>query len=51
MTSDSAPRMAGHADALIVGSALKYDGDWRQPVEISRVTRMRAALDAVEGWS
>ncbi|MFN3197853.1 MAG: BtpA/SgcQ family protein [Bradymonadia bacterium] len=51
VTAEGAARLASHADALIVGSALKYDGDWRQPVEQARVTRLRATLDAIQGWS
>lgn len=34
-----------HADALIVGSWLKVDGDWRNPVDVGRVTRLRGALE------
>jgi membrane complex biogenesis BtpA family protein len=33
------------AAALIVGSYLKEDGDWRRPVDVSRVRAVRAALD------
>jgi membrane complex biogenesis BtpA family protein len=32
-----AAQLAAVADALIVGSALKHDGDWRKPVELARV--------------
>ena len=33
------------ADACIVGSWLKVDGDWRNPVDLARVRRLRGALD------
>ncbi|MCB9673970.1 MAG: BtpA/SgcQ family protein [Alphaproteobacteria bacterium] len=32
------------ADALIVGSWLKEGGDWRAPVDVARVRRLRAAI-------
>ncbi len=32
------------ASALIVGSSLKEDGDWRRPVDVDRVRRVRAAI-------
>lgn len=32
------------ADALIVGSWLKEQGDWRRPVDVERVREVRAAL-------
>lgn len=35
-----------HADALIVGSWLKEDGDWRRPVDLERVRAMRDAVQA-----
>lgn len=34
-----------HADAVIVGSALKYDGDTWAPVDPERVVRFMAAVD------
>ena len=40
-----ASELGGLADALIVGSWLKHDGDWRRPVDIDRVRQLRAALD------
>ncbi len=33
------------ADALIVGSSLKRDGDWRNPVDLARVRALVAAVD------
>ncbi|MEZ4318505.1 MAG: BtpA/SgcQ family protein [Myxococcota bacterium] len=36
----------GFADALIVGSWLKEDGDWRRPVDTERVARLRNAMRA-----
>lgn len=32
------------ADALIVGTALKEQGDWRRPVDVERVKRVRQAV-------
>ena len=47
--SGVSPRDAGalgrEAQALIVGSWLKEDGDWRRPVDLARVRQLRAALD------
>jgi membrane complex biogenesis BtpA family protein len=39
-----AAALAVHAEALIVGSALKRGGDWRQEVELDRVKRLREVL-------
>ena len=33
------------ADAVIVGTSIKVGGDWRAPVEVTRVRRLRSALD------
>ncbi len=46
VTPDDIGVLAAHADAVIVGSWLKEDGDWRNPVSRERVMRLRAALDA-----
>ncbi|MFH1470086.1 MAG: BtpA/SgcQ family protein [Pseudomonadota bacterium] len=46
VTERDAPRLAGLAQALIVGSWLKEGGDWRRPVELARVRRLREVLDA-----
>ena len=35
---------SGLADALIVGTALKDAGDWRRPVDETRVRALRDAL-------
>jgi predicted TIM-barrel enzyme len=45
VSEGDAPRLAGLARALIVGSWLKEGGDWRRPVEVARVRRLRAVLD------
>jgi len=42
-------RFMGHAQALIVGTALKVGGDWRAPVEVGRVRALAAAMAAAEG--
>lgn len=44
VTADNVDRV-GFADAVIVGSWLKEDGDWRRPVDVQRVRALRAALD------
>jgi len=41
---DNVARFAEHAQALIVGSALKIDGDWRKPVDVLRVRALARAL-------
>ncbi len=46
VTPDDAVALAGVADALIVGSWLKEDGDWRRPVELERVKRLASLLGA-----
>lgn len=44
-----AARLSSVADALIVGSWLKQGGDWRRPVELERVRRLREVMDAASG--
>lgn len=46
LSPESAPRLAPHADAAIVGTWLKEDGDVRRPVDPARVRAMADALDA-----
>lgn len=41
---EDGPRLAAHAQALIVGTSLKHQADWRQPVDVERVRALRAAL-------
>lgn len=38
--------LARTAHALIVGTALKVDGDWRNPVDAKRVRAIREAMDS-----
>lgn len=45
VTPDDAAALGAVADGLVVGSWLKYDGDWRSPVDPRRVERLREALD------
>jgi membrane complex biogenesis BtpA family protein len=45
VTPDDAGLLARDAAALIVGSWLKQDGDWRRRVDVERVRVLRAALD------
>ena len=40
----NAARFAEHARALIVGTAIKVDGDWRKPVDPARVRAIARAL-------
>jgi membrane complex biogenesis BtpA family protein len=44
VTPDNAAAFAGSADALIVGSYLKRDGSWENPVDAQRVAAMVAAV-------
>jgi hypothetical protein len=44
VTPADAPELAKEADALIVGSWLKEDGDWRKGVDVDRVRTLKAAL-------
>lgn len=44
ITPANAAVFAAHAQALIVGSALKVDGDWRKPVDPARVRALADAL-------
>ena len=46
VTPENAGELAGVADALIVGSYLKFDGDWRKPVDQARVKAVKAAMMA-----
>ena len=41
----SLPRLLEHADAVIVGSWLKRDGDWRNPLDPARMEAMVRARD------
>lgn len=44
VTELDAGRLAEIADALIVGTSLKYGADWRAPVEVARVRAIRRAM-------
>jgi hypothetical protein len=44
ITEVNAARFSRAAEALIVGSSLKRDGDWRNPVDLARVRALAAAL-------
>jgi len=46
VTVANVARYLPHARGLIVGSALKEDGDWRKPVDPARARALRTALDA-----
>lgn len=46
VTPAQASMLRREASGLIVGSALKEDGDWRRPVSLDRVRRMKEALCA-----
>lgn len=45
----NATAFAEHAQALIVGSWLKRDGDWRAPVDVERVRSLARALGRTGG--
>jgi membrane complex biogenesis BtpA family protein len=47
ITDQNIAAFAPHCRALIVGSWIKENGDWRAPVDLARVRCLRAALDAV----
>ncbi|MFA5623542.1 MAG: BtpA/SgcQ family protein [Bradymonadales bacterium] len=42
---------AAIADGLIVGSSIKIDGDWKNPVDKARVAALAKAIDALEQGS
>ena len=44
VTVDNVAAWARVADAVIVGSWLKEEGDWRRPVDLARVVALRDAL-------
>lgn len=44
VTPDDAAALGAVADGLIVGSWLKVGGDWRAPVDVDRVRRLRDAI-------
>lgn len=46
VTAENAAAMLQHADAVIVGSALKKDGHWTAPVDLDRVKAVAAAVRA-----
>ena len=46
LNAANAGELMQHADGAIVGTALKQDGRVEAPVELARVQRLRAALDA-----
>lgn len=45
VTPADAAALGRVASALVVGSWLKHDGDWRNPVDMDRVRALRRALD------
>ena len=48
VTCQNVEAYAPWADAVIVGSALKRDGHWKNTVELDRVKAMRQALDGAK---
>jgi len=44
VTPENIRDYAAMVDAVVVGSALKVDGDWRQPVDLNRVRALSTAL-------
>ena len=42
-TPETARALLKHADGIIVGSAIKTDGDWRREVDVDRATRFVAS--------
>lgn len=47
LTEDNIARYVGRAQGLIVGSSIKVDGDWRNPVDGARVRRLAERLGKV----
>ncbi len=45
VNAETAHMFVGLADGLIVGSAIKEDGDWTRPVDVRRVAALRRAID------
>lgn len=46
ITAKNAAKFAAVADGLIVGTSIKFDGDWRKPVEKARVQAIAQALNS-----
>lgn len=44
VTAENITAFAEKADALIVGSSVKYEGDWRNPPDSERVARLMASI-------
>jgi membrane complex biogenesis BtpA family protein len=44
ITADNIVHFASHADALIVGSSLKHEGNWKNAVDKDRVKRLVATV-------
>lgn len=44
VTPENVAEFASNADGLIVGSSMKIDGDWRNAVDVKRVSALRSAL-------
>ncbi len=47
LTAANVARYVGHCEAMIVGSWLKEDGDWRRPVDIERVRLFIGAVESL----
>lgn len=45
-TPQSIPQLLASADAVIIGSAIKIDGNWRNPVDPERATQAAEARDS-----
>ena len=45
ITAKNAAKFGSAADGLIVGTSIKIDGNWRQPVELSRVQAISRELE------
>ena len=46
VTPENVDRYLGTVDGVIVGSALKHNGDWREPICEQRAREMRDAVSA-----
>ncbi|MBQ9244481.1 MAG: BtpA/SgcQ family protein [Proteobacteria bacterium] len=47
ITSANASKFGAAADGLIVGTSIKIDGNWRQPVELERVQAIARELEKI----
>ena len=47
ITAQNAAKFGAVADGLIVGTYIKRDGNWRNPVDVERVRAVAAQLESI----